>query len=48
MLCAARTALSSESLDMRRFLILIALLTTAGGHAADVPTVLIFGDSLTA
>jgi acyl-CoA thioesterase-1 len=48
MLCAARTALSSESLDMRRFLILIALLTTTGGHAADVPTVLIFGDSLSA
>jgi acyl-CoA thioesterase-1 len=33
---------------MRRFLILVALLTATGGHAADVPTVLIFGDSLSA
>jgi acyl-CoA thioesterase-1 len=46
--CAARTALSSELLDMRRFLVLFALLTITGGHAADVPTVLIFGDSLSA
>jgi acyl-CoA thioesterase-1 len=33
---------------MRRFLILVALLTAASGHAADVPTVLVFGDSLSA
>jgi acyl-CoA thioesterase-1 len=33
---------------MRKLLILIALLTATGGHAADVPTVLIFGDSLSA
>jgi acyl-CoA thioesterase-1 len=33
---------------MRRFLILVALLTITGSHAADVPTVLIFGDSLSA
>jgi acyl-CoA thioesterase-1 len=33
---------------MRRFLVLIALLTATGGHAADVPTVLVFGDSLSA
>jgi acyl-CoA thioesterase-1 len=33
---------------MRRFLVLVALLTATGGHAADVPTVLIFGDSLSA
>jgi acyl-CoA thioesterase-1 len=33
---------------MRRFLVLVALLTFTGGHAADVPTVLIFGDSLSA
>ena len=47
-LCAARTAPSSESIDMRRFLVLVALLAFTGGHAADVPTVLIFGDSLSA
>jgi acyl-CoA thioesterase-1 len=33
---------------MRRFLILVALLSATGGHAADVPTVLILGDSLSA
>jgi acyl-CoA thioesterase-1 len=33
---------------MRRFLILFALLTVTGGHAAEVPTVLILGDSLSA
>jgi acyl-CoA thioesterase-1 len=33
---------------MRKFLVLVALLTATGGHAADVPTVLIFGDSLSA
>ena len=33
---------------MRRFLVLFALLTITGSHAADVPTVLIFGDSLSA
>jgi acyl-CoA thioesterase-1 len=33
---------------MRRFLVLVALLTATGGHAADVPTVLVFGDSLSA
>jgi acyl-CoA thioesterase-1 len=33
---------------MRRFLVLVTLLTVSGGHAADVPTVLIFGDSLSA
>jgi acyl-CoA thioesterase-1 len=33
---------------MRRFLVLVVLLTVTGGHAADVPTVLIFGDSLSA
>ena len=32
---------------MRKFLSLFLLLST-GGHAADVPTVLIFGDSLSA
>mgnify|MGYP001819641090 FL=1 len=33
---------------MRRFLVLFALLTASGGHDADVPTVLILGDSLSA
>jgi acyl-CoA thioesterase-1 len=33
---------------MRRFLTLIVLLTCTPAHAADVPTVLIFGDSLSA
>jgi acyl-CoA thioesterase-1 len=33
---------------MRRFLILFVLLTASGGHAADVPTVLVLGDSLSA
>jgi acyl-CoA thioesterase-1 len=33
---------------MRRFLVLVALLTATGGHAAEVPTVLVFGDSLSA
>jgi len=33
---------------MRRFLVLFALLAATGGHAADVPTVLVFGDSLSA
>lgn len=33
---------------MRRFLILLALFSATGGHAADVPTVLILGDSLSA
>jgi acyl-CoA thioesterase-1 len=33
---------------MRRFLVLVALLTATSGHAADVPTVLVFGDSLSA
>ena len=33
---------------MRKFLVLVALLTATGGHAADVPTVLVFGDSLSA
>jgi acyl-CoA thioesterase-1 len=33
---------------MRRFLVLFVLLTITGGHAADAPTVLIFGDSLSA
>lgn len=33
---------------MRKLLVLVALLTATGGHAADVPTVLVFGDSLSA
>jgi acyl-CoA thioesterase-1 len=33
---------------MRRFLVLLALLTATAGHSADVPTVLVFGDSLSA
>jgi acyl-CoA thioesterase-1 len=33
---------------MRRILFLIVLLSCANAHAADVPTVLIFGDSLSA
>jgi acyl-CoA thioesterase-1 len=33
---------------MRRLLTLVFLLTCASAHAADVPTVLIFGDSLSA
>ena len=33
---------------MRRFLTFVLLLTCASAHAADVPTVLIFGDSLSA
>ena len=33
---------------MRRFFVLVALLTVTGGHAADVPTILVFGDSLSA
>jgi acyl-CoA thioesterase-1 len=33
---------------MRRLLVLVALLTANGVHAADVPTVLVFGDSLSA
>jgi acyl-CoA thioesterase-1 len=33
---------------MRRLFILICLLLGTGGHAADTPTVLIFGDSLSA
>jgi acyl-CoA thioesterase I len=33
---------------MRRLLVLVALLTLTSGHAADAPTVLIFGDSLSA
>ena len=33
---------------MRRFLTLIVLLTCTSAHAADIPTVLIFGDSLSA
>ena len=33
---------------MRRILYLVLLLITAGAHASDAPTVLIFGDSLSA
>ncbi len=33
---------------MRRLLFLVCLLLGTGGHAADAPTVLIFGDSLSA
>jgi len=33
---------------MRRFFVLVALLTVTGVHAADVPTILVFGDSLSA
>jgi acyl-CoA thioesterase-1 len=33
---------------MRKLLVLVVLLTASAGHSADVPTVLVFGDSLSA
>ena len=47
--CAASTvALLDEFLDMRNILALFVLFLTAGAQSADVPAVLVFGDSLSA
>lgn len=47
--CAARTVAELDELfDMRNILTFLMLFLTAGAHSADVPAVLVFGDSLSA